>query len=67
MTLSTPAHQTVRALKAALASVGVRRRTMVLRASFAMQTALGKGVALVVAVGLVLWLVFRALQALGLR
>ncbi|MET7799049.1 transferase [Streptomyces decoyicus] len=66
MTLSTPAHQVVRALKAALASVGVRRRTMVLRAAFAMQTALGKGAALVVAVGLLLWLVIRALQPFGL-
>lgn len=65
-TLSTPAHEAVRALKAALASVGIRRRTMVLRASFAMQTALAKGVALVVTVGLLLWLVIRALQALGL-
>ncbi|MEU9483407.1 transferase [Streptomyces decoyicus] len=66
MTLSTPAHQVARVLKAALASVGVHRRAMVLRASFAMQAALGKGVALVVTVGLLLWLVYRALQALGL-
>ncbi|MGW2403173.1 transferase [Streptomyces sp. NPDC001739] len=59
--LSMPAHQVVRAMKAALASVGVRRRMLVWKGVIAMQTALWKGFALVVALALLSWLVFRAL------
>lgn len=59
--LSTPAHQVVRAVKAALASVGVRRRTLVVRGVLAMQAALWKGFTLVVSVALLSWLVSRAL------
>lgn len=60
--LNTPAHQVVRAMKAALASVGLRRRTLVLKGAFALQTALWKGFALVVAVALLSWLVVRVLE-----
>ncbi|BDM74277.1 hypothetical protein HEK616_77640 (plasmid) [Streptomyces nigrescens] len=64
--LSTPAHQVVRAVKAALASVGVRRRTLAWRGVFAVQAALWKGFALVVSVALLSWLVSRARQLFAL-
>ncbi|MFD8543254.1 transferase [Streptomyces sp. NPDC059649] len=66
MTLNTPAHEMIRAMKAALASVGMRRRTLVVKGLIAAQTALWKGVALVVAAALLAWLVIRALQLFGL-
>ncbi|MFI6765455.1 transferase [Streptomyces sp. NPDC050355] len=62
----TPTHHVARAMKAALASVGVRRRTMAWRAHLATQTSLWKGVQLVTAVGLLGWLVVRTLQLFGL-
>ncbi len=62
----SPAHHVARAMKAALASVGVRRRTMAWRATVATQTSLWKGFALVTALVLLAWLVSRALQLFGL-
>ncbi|MET9296821.1 transferase [Streptomyces sp. NPDC003077] len=56
-----PAYHLARTMKAALASVGFRGRTMVWRATLATQTSLWKGCALVTALALLLWLVSRAL------
>ncbi|MFF7603146.1 transferase [Streptomyces mirabilis] len=63
----TPAYHLARAMKAALASVGVRRRTMAWRATLSAQTSLWKGLTLVTALALLSWLVFRALQLFGAR
>ncbi|GAA1931410.1 transferase [Streptantibioticus ferralitis] len=65
MTTYAPTHHVVRAMKAALASVGVRKRTMVLRGNLATQAALWRGILLLTALGLLGWLVFRALQLFG--
>ncbi|GAB7028942.1 transferase [Streptomyces sp. NPDC021749] len=65
MTVTTPAYDVIRAVKAALASVGVRRRMLALKGLFAAQAALWAGMALVVALGLLSWLVSRALQLFG--
>ncbi len=62
----TPTHHVARAMKGGLASVGVRKRTMAWRAHLATQTSLWKGFQLVTAVGLLGWLVFRALRLFGL-
>ncbi|MFH8558948.1 transferase [Streptomyces celluloflavus] len=62
----TPTYHLARAIKEALASVGVRRRTMALRANFAAQTSFWKGFALVTVLALLGWLVGRALQLFGL-
>ncbi|MFB0620219.1 transferase [Streptomyces sp. AGS-58] len=62
----TPAYLVARTIKDALASAGVRRRTMTLRAHFATQTSLWKGFALITVLGLLGWLVGRALQLFGL-
>ncbi|MGW7041541.1 transferase [Streptomyces avermitilis] len=67
MIMLSPVHHVARAMKAALASVGVRRRTMAWRATLATQAALWKGIALVTALALLSWLAFRALQLFGLR
>lgn len=64
--LYTPTYHLARTIKDALASVGVRRRTMALRATFAAQTSFWKGFALVTALALLGWLAGRALQLLGL-
>ncbi|MFF8990523.1 transferase [Streptomyces sp. NPDC014983] len=66
MITHTPAHHLARAVRDALASRGVRKRTMTWRATFATQTSLWTGFALVAAVGLFAWLAGRALQLLGL-
>ncbi|MFF4508053.1 transferase [Streptomyces sp. NPDC001401] len=63
----SPVHHVARAMKAALASVGVRKRTMAWRATLATQTSLWKGVVVVTALALLSWLAFRALQLFGLR
>ncbi|MEV0375165.1 transferase [Streptomyces sp. NPDC050636] len=65
MTTFTPTHDVARTVKTALASVGVRRRTMAWRATLATQASLWKGFMLVTALGLLSWLVFRALQLFG--
>lgn len=65
--ISTPAQEVARAMKAALASVGVRRRTMAYRANLAAQASLGRGAVLVTALALLGWLVFRVMQLSGLR
>ncbi|WP_331737268.1 transferase (plasmid) [Streptomyces sp. NBC_00984] len=65
MTVYTPAHHLARAMTAALASVGVRKRTMAWRATLAAQASLMKGLTLVTALALLSWLVFRALQLFG--
>ncbi|MET7520168.1 transferase [Streptomyces sp. NPDC005480] len=62
----TPAYLAARTIKDALASAGVRRRTMALRANFGTQTSIWKGFALVTALALLGWLVGRALQLFGL-
>ncbi|MGW7577039.1 transferase [Streptomyces sp. NPDC054765] len=62
----TPTHHLARTIKDALASVGVRKRTMAWRATFATQTSLWKGFALVTVLALLLWLAGRALQLFGL-
>ncbi|MFG2140165.1 transferase [Streptomyces sp. NPDC048650] len=67
MTVYTPTHHVARALKTALASVGVRKRTMAWRATLATQASLWKGLTLVAALGLLSWLVSRALPLLDLR
>ncbi|UKY50313.1 transferase [Streptomyces inhibens] len=66
MTTFTPTHHLARVIKDALAAVGVRRRTMAWRATFATQTSLWKGLALVTVLALLLWLASRALQLFGL-
>ncbi|OIK25540.1 transferase [Streptomyces malaysiense] len=66
MFMYTPAHHLARAIKDALASVGIRKRTMAWRAIFALQTSLWKGFALVTALALLGWLVGRALQLVGI-
>ncbi|MEU5208397.1 transferase [Streptomyces sp. NPDC020742] len=63
----SPAHHLARAMKVALASVGVRRRTMAWRATLATQTSLWKGFTLVTALSLLAWLVSRALPLFGPR
>ncbi len=62
----TPAYFAARAIKDALASAGVRRRTMALRAHFATQMSLWKGFVLVTVLALLGWLVGRALQLFGI-
>ncbi|MDQ8704718.1 transferase [Streptomyces sp. LHD-70] len=62
VTAFTPAYDLARALKAALASVGVRRRTMAWRAQWAAGAALLRGYLLITALALLSWLVFRSLQ-----
>lgn len=62
----TPGYQEVRAMKAALAAVGLRRRTMALRGNFALGASLWKGMLLVTVLGLLGWLVFRTLHLLDL-
>ncbi|MFE7302774.1 transferase [Streptomyces sp. NPDC057579] len=66
MVMYTPAHYLARAIKDALASMGVRKRTMAWRATFAAQTSLWTGFALVTALALLDWLAGRALQLFGL-
>ncbi|MFH8678445.1 transferase [Streptomyces lydicus] len=66
MTMFTPTHHLARVIKEALAGVGVRRRSMAWRATFATQAAVWKGFALVTVLGLLLWLAGRALRLLGL-
>ncbi|AEW94169.1 MULTISPECIES: hypothetical protein [Streptomycetaceae] len=66
MTIVTPTHHLARVIMDALAAVGVRRRTMAWRATFATQTSLWKGFALVTVLALLLWLAGRALQLFGL-
>ncbi|MEV5598021.1 transferase [Streptomyces sp. NPDC052496] len=63
----TPAHYLARALKAAMAAVGVRRRTMTVRTVLATQKSLWKGMALVTALGLLAWPAVRTLQLFGIR
>lgn len=60
----TPAAHTVRAIQAALAAAGTRRRTMYWRATFALQNALWRGMAVCTAAGLLLWLAARTLELL---
>ncbi len=60
---SAPAHRVVRAMKAALASVGVRKRMMVMRVSVGLLATLGKGVVIIA----ILVLAFRTLPLLGVR
>ncbi|MFE1775427.1 transferase [Streptomyces sp. NPDC059008] len=62
----TPTHHVARAMKAALAAVGVRKRTLAWRAHLATQTSLWKGMLLVTSLGLLGWLLFRGLQLFGL-
>ncbi|GAA0590885.1 hypothetical protein GCM10010174_02420 [Kutzneria viridogrisea] len=66
MSVHTSAYNVARAMKAALASVGVRKRTMAVRANMVLQVSLWKGLMLITALGLLGWLVFRALQLFGL-
>ncbi|MFI0714215.1 transferase [Streptomyces inhibens] len=61
----TPAYHVARAMKAALASVGIRKRTMGMRANLAVQTSMWKGFTVVTAVFLLSWLASRALQLFG--
>jgi hypothetical protein len=61
----TPAAHTVRALKAALAAVGTRRRTMYWRATLALYSAFWRGLAVCTAAGLLLWLAARTLALLS--
>ncbi|MEU8971170.1 transferase [Streptomyces monashensis] len=63
----SPAYHLARAMKAALASAGLRRRTMAWRANLAVQTSLGKGSALVTALALLAFLVSRALELFAPR
>ncbi|OLZ61285.1 transferase [Streptomyces sp. IMTB 2501] len=62
----TPAYREIRAMKAALAAVGLRKRTMTPRANFALGASLWKGMLLVTVLGLLGWLVFRTLRLLEL-
>ncbi|MFJ9447206.1 transferase [Kitasatospora sp. NPDC101235] len=62
----TPTHHLARAIKDALASVGVRKRMMSWRATFAAQRSLWQGFALVTVLALLGWLVGRVLQLLGI-
>ncbi|MEU3708592.1 transferase [Streptomyces catenulae] len=61
----TPTHHLARTLQTALDSTGVRARRMAWRATLATQAALGRGAALVTALGLLAWLGYRALRLLG--
>lgn len=63
--MHTPAHHLARAGKDALASVGVRKRSMTWRSAFATQTSLWNGFVLVAVLALLAWLADRALQLLG--
>ncbi|WP_369390586.1 transferase [Streptomyces sp. CG1] len=66
MVVYTSVYQEVRAMKAALAAVGIRKRTMTWRANFAPQASLWKGALLVTVLGLLGWLMLRTLQLLDL-
>ncbi|MFI6898190.1 transferase [Streptomyces sp. NPDC050256] len=63
--MHTPAHHLARAGKDALASMGVRKRTMTWRSAFATQRSLWTGFVLVAVLLLLAWLAVRALQLLG--
>ncbi|EST29083.1 hypothetical protein M878_21410 [Streptomyces roseochromogenus subsp. oscitans DS 12.976] len=64
MVVYTSVYREVRAMKAALAAVGLRKRTMTWRANFAAQASLWRGVLLVIVLGLLGWLMFRTLLLL---
>ncbi|WP_329400475.1 transferase [Streptomyces lydicus] len=66
MAMFTPTHHLARTIKDALASVGVRKRTMAWRATFVAQLSMWKGFALVTVLVLLGWLVDRVLQLLGI-
>ncbi|MFF9479547.1 transferase [Streptomyces sp. NPDC014733] len=61
----TPTHHLARTLQAALACTGIRTRRMAWRATLATQASLGRGAALVTALGLLAWLGYRTLRFLG--